>query len=634
MHCLKVFWSNLLEAFKFEILFKIICLIIILPIIKFIIDKYLWINGYNISFNSDIISRFFTWPSLIILVIIIMVFTICIFFEISVNIIIGIATYNNNRIKVFTVVCIAVDITKKIIRKNIIGIAAFYVGVLPFLHFVYINSLVPKLAIPNFVIGEIDRMSLEIVLKCLLIISKVIIFASTAFIPILMVVNDIGFYNACKKSFVIAKSIFAKKRLQFLGVISVFLLVQYTKFGNLKLKSSDFSIYTVKWIIKNTSFRNAVFEDIILNAILIVFNMVLLLFFIKISNGLIDLPSDYKASYKGIDLTLGQKSLKFFGGMGKKLYNNSFILKYRMQIKLGIIGILFVILFVYLQSPPQVHEPWVIGHRGCKYEIENTVNAVLAADKFKADYAEIDIQLTKDKVPIVIHDSNLLRLCDKFSNVENLTLNQIKQLNLSSNNKVDKIPTLEEVIKAAKSSVNKIGLLIELKGESHELVEKVVDIVEKNSFGHKCIFMSLNYKFVIELQKLKPEWWIGYCVFGSVGELNQSILELNIDFLAIEEGQANYNFISKARDYWLPVYIWTANNKKDIKEYLEMGASGIITDQPDKIRGEVDRFIDNYKGSYQFFNSYPDLSNGGMENMYDYYTEPERANEGIYIGNY
>lgn len=149
MHCLKVFWSNLLEAFKFEILFKIICLIIILPIIKFIIDKYLWINGYNISFNSDIISRFFTWPSLIILVIIIMVFTICIFFEISVNIIIGIATYNNNRIKVFTVVCIAVDITKKIIRKNIIGIAAFYVGVLPFLHFVYINSLVPKLAIPN-----------------------------------------------------------------------------------------------------------------------------------------------------------------------------------------------------------------------------------------------------------------------------------------------------------------------------------------------------------------------------------------------------------------------------------------------------------------------------------------------------
>lgn len=54
MHCLKVFWSNLLEAFKFEILFKIICLIIILPIIKFIIDKYLWINGYNISFKLDI----------------------------------------------------------------------------------------------------------------------------------------------------------------------------------------------------------------------------------------------------------------------------------------------------------------------------------------------------------------------------------------------------------------------------------------------------------------------------------------------------------------------------------------------------------------------------------------------------
>ena len=34
MHCLKVFWSNLLEAFKFEILFKIICLIT--PVYNFI----------------------------------------------------------------------------------------------------------------------------------------------------------------------------------------------------------------------------------------------------------------------------------------------------------------------------------------------------------------------------------------------------------------------------------------------------------------------------------------------------------------------------------------------------------------------------------------------------------------------
>ena len=61
--------------------------------------------------------------------------------------------------------------------------------------------------------------------------------------------------------------------------------------------------------------------------------------------------------------------------------------------------------------PPQLlHPPVVIGHRGCIYETENTLAAVRAAGDYGAQYAEIDVQLSADGVPVVLHDGNLWRL--------------------------------------------------------------------------------------------------------------------------------------------------------------------------------------------------------------------------------
>lgn len=53
--------------------------------------------------------------------------------------------------------------------------------------------------------------------------------------------------------------------------------------------------------------------------------------------------------------------------------------------------------------------------------------------------------------------------------------------------------------------------------------------------------------------------------------------------------------MERARDSLIPVYIWTSNNFDDMANYLQRGASGIITDMPDLARTEIDEYLKKIK---------------------------------------
>ena len=120
------------------------------------------------------------------------------------------------------------------------------------------------------------------------------------------------------------------------------------------------------------------------------------------------------------------------------------------------------LLFVYniAQEPPSSFPLLNIGHRGSDLGVENTLPAVEGAVASGADYVELDIQLSKDHIPVAIHDGNLSRLAGSRKAVSDLTAAQLKEYTLSQNEKSGVIPTLEEIIIAAGQD---IGLLIELK---------------------------------------------------------------------------------------------------------------------------------------------------------------------------
>ena len=114
---------------------------------------------------------------------------------------------------------------------------------------------------------------------------------------------------------------------------------------------------------------------------------------------------------------------------------------------------------------------------------ENSVKAfrLAAANGFGA---ELDVRLTKDRMPVVFHDKDLSRMCGVEGSVETMELRELRKLQLQGTNQ--RIPTLEEVLALFEG---KTPLIIELKtgrGSCRELCTQVCRRLEGHR-GDYCI---------------------------------------------------------------------------------------------------------------------------------------------------
>lgn len=89
----------------------------------------------------------------------------------------------------------------------------------------------------------------------------------------------------------------------------------------------------------------------------------------------------------------------------------------------------------------------IIGHRGAKgTELENSPSSFHAAFELAIDAVELDVHRTKDNKIVVIHDDTTKRVADRDVRINDVTLAEIRQLNLNNG---QHIPTLEDVIQNA-----------------------------------------------------------------------------------------------------------------------------------------------------------------------------------------
>src|SRR5690554_7738935 len=108
----------------------------------------------------------------------------------------------------------------------------------------------------------------------------------------------------------------------------------------------------------------------------------------------------------------------------------------------------------------------VVAHRGWSGAApENTMAAFrLAMLDLRISWIELDVQLSKDGVPVVIHDYKLRRTTGALGAVKDYTYEQLSKLDngswFSPEFSSERIPTLEQVLKEAKG---RIHLNIELK---------------------------------------------------------------------------------------------------------------------------------------------------------------------------
>lgn len=195
----------------------------------------------------------------------------------------------------------------------------------------------------------------------------------------------------------------------------------------------------------------------------------------------------------------------------------------------------------------------IIAHRGASMEApENTLLAFQRAIQLGADFAECDIRLTKDKVPIVIHDEKIDQalICElTFDEIEILTLEELLNLNFG-----------------------KTGLMIEIKEVNSLLdINIICDVIKKCNSPPRFYIGSLEVDIVAYLQKLNRDLpLIGIAEFESQIE---AFLLLQPEIMALHYPLLSPERITELHAKNVEVWGWTVD---DPGFHIE-GLDGVIT---------------------------------------------------------
>lgn len=227
----------------------------------------------------------------------------------------------------------------------------------------------------------------------------------------------------------------------------------------------------------------------------------------------------------------------------------------------------------------------VIAHRGASGEYpENTLLAFARGLEQGADALELDVRLTADGVPVVLHDATLERTTDQTGPVSALAWRDLRRANAGRG---ERIPALAEVLER----FPKTPLLIEVKdrgaggpvlallrkhhAERRVLVGAFRRAALRPFLGSECARAPSRAEVVAFWAgaRLGLPWRLGGYRAFSVPERSGP--------LRVVDG----SFVRAASRAGLPVHVWTVNDPSDALRLRALGVCGIITNYPGRMRG-------------------------------------------------
>ena len=602
--------SFIKNVLQFTIIYKLIILFCLSPILRLILKEYLKKASVSIAFNQNMIEVFLSLPGIIIFLILVLTMMLLIYYNLYVIIQIITLEHQKQSYQLKEIVLKSIINLKTIHKPTFVLSGLYMLLLLPLVHVGYINNYVPRWDIPSFILNELQLTLQGQILIGLIYLFYYGLYIMMIFVPLYLFLKQMSLIQAIKKGCHLLKTITFSQKIRLLMSIIAWVIVENSIIHILPyplLHNRDFNIYFVKYLMHFASFRYSVIQYIIIYLL----QIIAMTFFL---NYLVTLFCQYEKEIMTIQeqnldttrlqrlISHCQKTTGYALCQLKQYFSQiQWIRTYQKYLRIICIICIFIVGIVYFHQDLRLHKPYVIGHRGSGYAIENTFEAVEKANDYGSDFAEIDIQLSKDGIPIVYHDTTMSRLSHVSTSVSQMTAQQFEDTTLQYENYTAQPTTLEHLIQKMQDHHFNIKLLIEFKADPEnyrEMVNQVVKIVNQYHMGSQTMFMSLHYPTVSYLHHLYPEWWIGYCIYGSIGDIDASIWNMDIDFLAIEENRASTSLIQKAISQMIPIYIWTVDNEKKMKQYLDMGVSGIITNAPDLGRQAIDAYLQKHPHSY------------------------------------
>jgi len=244
-------------------------------------------------------------------------------------------------------------------------------------------------------------------------------------------------------------------------------------------------------------------------------------------------------------------------------------------------------MFGALRAPGE--PAFIAGHRGDRAHFpENTLpalGAVLASD---FDFAETDIQLTADEVPVLFHDETVERTTNGTGLLADYTLEELKTLDAGSWYSRDfvylQVPTLDEFLAIFADSKKKA--MLELKGIwTPEQVRIVTQLVYAHGVQNRVVFQAFDYETLESLATAAPVFprvlIKRYLPADPVALANRyGVIAILTSYASVEDRP---DAVAAMHEAGLGLVLYTLNKKSTWSDAIDLGVDGIITDKPSSL---------------------------------------------------
>jgi glycerophosphoryl diester phosphodiesterase len=279
---------------------------------------------------------------------------------------------------------------------------------------------------------------------------------------------------------------------------------------------------------------------------------------------------------------------------------DSFVTKIRIPIYILISILLFLRIYIHTQNKIEIQ-----GHRGSRGNYpENTLTGFRYAIENDIDTLELDLQMTKDKEIIIYHNKDIdTSICSGNSiPIKNLSLSEIKSYDCGSKQNThfsqqkpvpgEKIPTYKELLEMLQHNYyyKSTKMNIEIKTEEnldtdeevYDFSKRVIDIIHQYNIKNRITIQSFDTRALKYVKQIDSTIKTSFLIKNQPLDDKFILLakELNVQIISPDYSLINKNIVNKLKQNGFEVLPWTINELESLKQNIDYGVNGIITDYP------------------------------------------------------
>ncbi|MFV3076576.1 glycerophosphodiester phosphodiesterase [Niveispirillum fermenti] len=233
--------------------------------------------------------------------------------------------------------------------------------------------------------------------------------------------------------------------------------------------------------------------------------------------------------------------------------------------------------------------PRLIGHRGAaRHAPENTLSGMRTGALQGALWVEVDVKITRDGVPILMHDDKVDRTTNGHGLVADMDFTQVRALDAGSwfgpDFRGERVPTLAEAIEAARFLDINLNLEIKPCPGREEQTAGIALSMALNLWPADRpppLVSSFSTEALAMARTVAPHWPRGYLMEEEPADWAAIADRLDAATINIDARRQSAGSIAAFRATGRPVLAYTVNDAQQARQLFQWGVAGVFTDTPE-----------------------------------------------------